>query len=83
MSFVVSNDKLHQRRDFINFDRIFDFTSFSETTINIHIIITRFDKCRILNMIRGRIHPGGYDLENCPNIAEIHEGELYKYLCSE
>lgn len=38
------------------------------------------DKCRILNMVRGQLQPGGYDLENGKSIVGMQEGELYKYL---
>lgn len=38
------------------------------------------DKCRVLNIIRGQIQPGGYDMENGQNIEAMEAGEVYKYL---
>ncbi|XP_050302196.1 uncharacterized protein LOC126740283 [Anthonomus grandis grandis] len=38
------------------------------------------DKCRTLNIIRGKIQPGEYQMQNVQTIEAMGEHEIYKYL---
>ncbi|CAG9834847.1 unnamed protein product [Diabrotica balteata] len=38
------------------------------------------DKCRVLNIVKGKVQPGGFDMQNGQNIEAMGENDMYKYL---